>query len=114
MHRPSGAERPARNELNRQTKAGLKEGPDILFNKRASLKTKAHCWLLALCAMFSVCVCMLWRGDCMYDCICVCVCQSVSFIHPLAGLPRPSVYFTSPGWVASLGESMPQTASRRV
>ena len=48
----------------------------------------------------------------MFDC--VCASGSVSFIHPLAGLPRLSVCFTSPGWVASLGDSMRQTASRRV
>lgn len=50
----------------------------------------------------------------MTACACVSLCVHVRFIHPLAGLPRLSVCFNSPGWVASLGDPVPQTANRRV
>ena len=66
-----------------------------------------------VCYDLCVCVCVSWRRDCMFDCMCVQVSLWVLSTHLLV-CPGPLFVSLSPGWVASLGDSMPQTDSRRV
>lgn len=90
MQRPSEAERPEGSE--RQTDKGWPErvGPHIWFNKRAFLKTKAHCWLSALCVPCLMCVRVCTRGLHMYGCMCETVWVSLWVLSTrLMGYPRP-------------------------